>query len=52
MVTKRAAHFELYVNRFWKFIKNFLLEFGGKDKTEKQKKSGNTDFKEFPRPLG
>lgn len=36
---------------FWKFNKNFLSEFGGKDKTGKQKKSGNIGVKEFPRPL-
>ena len=35
----------------WKFSKVFLSEFGGKDKTEKQKKSGNMGFEEFPRPL-
>lgn len=31
--------------------KIFLSEYGGKEKTEKQKKSGNMGFKEFPRPL-
>ena len=36
---------------FWKFIKIFSPRFGGRDKKEKQKKSGNMGFKEFPRPL-
>ena len=34
-----------------KYIKIFTLEFGGRAKKEKQKKSGNMGFKEFPRPL-
>ena len=47
-----APHILSYMSiAFWKFNKNFLPEFGGKDKTEKQKKSGNMGFKEFPRPL-
>ena len=33
------------------YIKIFTLEFGGRAKKEKQKKSGNMGFKEFPRPL-
>ena len=36
---------------FRKFIKILPPEFGGKDKKEKWKKSGNMGFKEFPRPL-
>ncbi|MCI9154471.1 MAG: hypothetical protein HFH20_11970, partial [Ruminococcus sp.] len=32
-------------------IKIFSPRFGGRDKKEKQKKSGNMGFKEFPRPL-
>ena len=36
---------------FRKFIKISPPEFGGNDKKEKQKKSGNRGFVEFPRPL-
>lgn len=32
---------------FWKFIKIFLLDYGGKGNTEKQKRSGNMGFQSF-----
>jgi hypothetical protein len=34
-----------------KIYKKLFLEYGGRDKKEKQKKSANSGFKEFPRPL-
>jgi hypothetical protein len=36
---------------FRKFTKIFSPGYGGRNKKEKQKRSGNMGFKEFPRPL-
>lgn len=50
-VTKCAAQFSHNVNIFLRIYLNFSPEFGGRDKKEKQKRSGNSGFEEFPRPL-
>lgn len=50
-VTKCAAQFSHNVNIFLRIYLNFSPEFGGRDKKEKQKRSGILGFEEFPRPL-
>ncbi len=36
---------------FLKYVGIFSPGYGGREKGRKQKKSGNSGFKEFPRPL-
>jgi hypothetical protein len=51
MVTKRAAHFGLYVNTFFENITKMFSGIWRKAKKKNMKKERKFGLKEFPRPL-